>query len=155
MSAPDIPTTYTITTKGDPNKPISVDMTTGGGERPLEIKSDSKMSMTLDPMQVVTTMQGDPDKPMVTNANVTMDIKNIPHLTLANLHELIRELKKPNLRATMPVEMSFGISAFPFSLLGIDVLRFSICGQQQIIMDEYRPNLYEACRSDRLPCNEE
>lgn len=163
MSAPDIPSSYTITTQGNPARPITVDMTTGGGERPLAVNTtmtgtlnttmNGTVSMRLDPMAVTTTILGDPDRPVATRMDVALDMRNMPHLTLNDLFDLIKALKKPNMRMTMPVEMNFGISVFPLTLLGLDALTFSVCGQQQLILDEYVPNAYERCEVDCPPCD--
>lgn len=160
MSAPDIPSSYTITTQGNPARPITVDMTTGGGERPLAINTtmngtvNGTVTMRLDPMAVTTTIVGDPARPVATRMDVALDLRNMPHLTLADLFGLIKELKKPNMRMTMPVELNFGISVFPLTLLGLDALTFSVCGQQQVILDEYVPNAYERCEVDCPPCDD-
>ena len=138
MSAPDIPSSYTVKTIGDPLHPVSAEMS-------------GSISLRVDPTQVTVMMVGDPDRPVGTKADVTMEMANFPRLTLADLYGLIRELKKPNMRMTMPIELNFGVSVFPLTLLGLDALTFSICGQQQVILDEYRPNVYERCEADCVP----
>jgi hypothetical protein len=57
-----------------------------------------------------------------------------------------------NMRMRMPVNLNFGVSVFPFNLFGVDVVQFSICGEPQVILDDYVPNAYERCAVACEPC---
>jgi hypothetical protein len=126
MSAPSIPSSYTITQKFP--DPISVGTTMAGG--------------------VAMQLIGDPNRPIGTNVDMAMQIKNLPNFSLADIKDLIAELKKMKMRMRMPIQLDFGMSVFPLNLWGINVIQFSICGEPQVIVDDYKPNAYERCEVD-------
>lgn len=89
---------------------------------------------------------GDPNRPVTTRMDVGMTMTNLPTFPLAFFERLLRR------RIRMPVNLRFGMSVFPFNLYGVDVIQFSICGEPQVIMDDYVPNAYERCAAECEPC---
>jgi len=153
MSAPDIPTTYHIHQNFD--TPIGIGTTLAGGVR-TELAGGMRTELaggmrTELAGGVSMTLLGDPGKPVGAKVDVAMTLKNLPEFTIGDIFKLIDATKKTRMR--MPVQMNFGVSVFPFNLFGVDVLQFSICGEPQIIVDDYVPNAYERCAVACEPCN--
>lgn len=147
MSAPDIPDKYTITNIAD----ADVNTTIGG-----EITANTNLggSITANTNlggSLTMTVLGDAAKPIATKIDASVDMKNLPHFTMADIMALIDALKTPDLRARFPVQLNFGISVFPLNLFGIDALQFSVCGEPQVILQPYVPNAFERCEVDCLP----
>jgi hypothetical protein len=130
MSAPSIPNAFTITQEIP--HPINLSSTMAGG-----------VSMMLI---------GDETKPLSTRLAAEVRIQNLPNLTMDDFYGLIRALKQTKIRMRMPVNLNFGLSVFPFNLWGIDVVQFSICGEPQVIIDDYKPNAFERCEVGCEPC---
>lgn len=126
MSMPSIPNPMTI--RQEFPTPINVGTTMAGG--------------------VAMQLIGDPNRPIGTNVDMAMQIKNLPNFSLADIKDLIVELKKMKMRMRMPIQLDFGMSVFPLNLWGINVVQFSICGEPQVIVDDYKPNAYERCEID-------
>lgn len=146
MSAPEIPENYTITQRFE--TPISIGTTLAGGMRTelaggIRTEMAGGMSMTL---------LGDPARPVATKMDVAMKMTNLPEFKLEDIFALIRTMKETKMRMRMPVNLNFGISVFPFNLFGVDVVQFSICGEPQVIIDDYVPNAYERCAVECEPC---
>jgi len=154
MSAPDIPSSYTITQRFD--TPISIGTTLGGGVRTElagGIRTELAGGMRSELAGGVSmTLLGDPARPVATKMDVAMTMTNLPEFKLQDIFDLIAALKKMNMRVRMPVSLNFGISVFPFNLFGVDVVQFSLCGEPQVIVDDYVPNAYERCAVDCEPC---
>jgi hypothetical protein len=148
MSAPDIPTNYHITTVAD----ADVNTTLGGTVTANTNLGGSITANTNLGGSLTMTVLGDANKPIAAKVDANLDIKNMPHFTMADLLALIESLKNPNLRARFPVQLNFGISVFPLNLLGIDAVQFSICGEPQVILQPYVPNAFERCEVDCEPC---
>jgi hypothetical protein len=160
MSAPDIPTRYTITQKiPDPielDTSLDADLRTelAGGVR-TELAGGVRTELAGGVRTelgggVAMTLLGDPARPIAANMNINME--NMPRLTLADIQALLAQMKRT--RVQMPINLNFGLSIFPFNLFGIDVLQFSLCGEPQIIVDDYVPNAYERCEVTCEPCEE-
>jgi hypothetical protein len=149
MSAPDIPNKYTITTNAD----ADVNTTIGGTITANTNLGGSVTANTNLAGSLTMTVLGDAAKPVAAKMDATVDVKNLPHFTMADFLSLIDTLKKPDLRARFPVQLNFGISVFPLNLFGIDALQFSICGEPQVILQPYVPNAYERCEVDCQPCD--
>jgi hypothetical protein len=147
MSAPDIPSDYTIRQRFE--TPISVGTTLAGGLR-TELAGGVRTELAGG---VSMTLLGDPNKPIATKMDVAMLMKNLPEFSLQDIYGLIAAMKKMSARVRMPVQLNFGISVFPFNLFGVDVVQFSICGEPQVIVDDYVPNAYERCAVDCEPCD--
>ncbi len=61
-------------------------------------------------------------------------VKELPQIDIA-----IKEI--PSVRAHVPSHYDLGLS-----ILGLEVLRFSLCGETQVITEKYVPRRSEACR---------
>lgn len=147
MSAPDIPSSYTITQRFD--TPISIGTTLAGGVK-TELAGGIRTELAGG---VSMTLLGDPARPVATKMDVAMTLTNLPHFSIQDIKDLIAEAKRMRVRMRMPVQLDFGISVFPFNLFGVDVLQFSLCGEPQIILDDYVPNAYERCAVECDPCD--
>lgn len=147
MSAPDIPSNYTITQRFE--TPISIGTTLAGGVR-TELAGGVRTEMA-GGMSV--TLLGNENQPITTKMDVAMLMRNFPILSKQDIIDLIDAAKKMKTRIRMPVQLGFGISVFPFNLFGIDVVQFKICGEPQVIIDDYVPNAYERCAVDCEPCD--
>ncbi|WP_155006295.1 hypothetical protein [Sphingomonas hengshuiensis] len=112
------------------------------------------MNQNISPLSIATAMSGgvsvelvgDPANPVTTQMGVTMRMANMPDFSLDDIFRLMRR------RIRMPVNLHFGLSIFPFNLYGVDVVQFSICGEPQVILDDYVPNAYERCAVECEPC---
>ena len=123
MSAPSIPSHYTITQEFA--TPINMSSAMSGG-----------VSMMLI---------GNENQPVATKMNAEMRMVNMPNFSLDDIFRLIAALKQTKVRVRMPINLNFGMSVFPFNLWGVDVVQFSICGEPQVIIDDYKPNAFERC----------
>jgi hypothetical protein len=154
MSAPDIPQEYTIHQRFD--TPINIGTTLGGGVR-TELAGGMRTELagglrTEMAGGVSMTLLGDPARPVATKMDVAVEMTNLPKFSMGDILDLIAAVKKTTMRVRMPVQMNFGMSVFPFNLFGVDVVQFSICGEPQVIVDDYVPNAYERCDVDCEPC---
>lgn len=155
MSAPDIPTTYHIHQNID--TPIAIGTTLAGGmETALSggIRTELAGGIRTEMAGGVSmTLLGDPQKPIATKMDVGMTMHNLPTFQMQDFFDLIAAMKKTSMRIRMPVQLNFGISVFPFNLFGVDVVQFKVCGEPQVIIDDYVPNAYERCAVDCEPCD--
>ena len=106
---------------------------------------DAPIAMHLDPLDVSATLKGDPKAPITANAGIDLDLRNLPHLTFDQITELIRTVTLAKSRIRFPVNMNFGLSVFPLTLLGVDALSFSVCGEPAVIRDDCVPDCEEPC----------
>ena len=132
MSAPSIPNPWTIHQNLGGGMAISTAMS--GGIR-TELAGGVEIELI-----------GDPNRPVTTRMAVSMTMANLPTFPLSFFERLLRR------RIRMPINLRFGMSVFPFNLYGVDVIQFSICGEPQVIMDDYVPNAYERCAVECEPC---
>lgn len=73
-----------------------------------------------------------------TNSTVNLAITELPPVT-STVNLAIKEI--PQVRAHFPAHYTLGIS-----VLGIEVLTFSVCGESQAITEPYRPRPMERCK---------
>jgi hypothetical protein len=132
MSSPSIPNPWTINQNLGGGMAISTAMS--GGIR-TELAGGVEIELI-----------GDPNRPVTTRMAMAMTMTNLPTFPLSFFERLLRR------RIRMPVNLRFGMSVFPFNLYGVDVIQFSICGEPQVIMDDYIPNAYERCAVECEPC---
>lgn len=154
MSAPDIPSSYHITQ----HFPDTIEMGTAiSGGIKTELAGGVKTEMaggirTEMAGGMSITLLGSEKDPVAAKMRVAMMMENFPVLSKQDIIDLIETAKKMKTRIRMPVQLGFGISVFPFNLFGIDVVQFKICGEPQVIIDDYLPNAYERCAVDCEPC---
>ncbi|MGE0026626.1 MAG: hypothetical protein AB7O78_19470 [Thermoleophilia bacterium] len=107
--------------------------------------TDAPIALRVEPLDVSATLKGDPKAPITANAGVDLDLRNLPHLTFDQITELIRTVTLAKSRIRFPVNMNFAVSVFPLTLLGVDALSFTVCGEPAIIRDDCVPECEEPC----------
>ena len=125
-------------------EPVTLDTTTrvvGNDDQPVTLK--------LEPVDLTTTLKGDPQAPISTRSEI--EFTNLPRLTFDELITTIKTITTPTLRIHFPIGLNFAFSFFPLNMLGYDAATFSICGEQQIITEEFVPNRFERCDVDCQP----
>ena len=73
-----------------------------------------------------------------------LSVKELPKIVLeadttSNVNIAIKEI--PDVRAHLPAHYDLGISLF-----GVEIIRFSLCGESQFITEKYKPRSPEVCR---------
>ena len=122
-------------------EPVTLDTTTrvvGNEQQPISLK--------IAPVDLTTTLKGDPQAPISTRSEI--EFSNLPRLTFDELITTIKTITTPTLRIHFPIGLNFAFSFFPLNVLGYDAATFSICGEQQIITEEFVPNRFERCDVD-------
>jgi hypothetical protein len=123
----------------------------------LGVIASAGVTMTLlgDPARPVSaaiTVRGDKANPLSMALDASMQLKNLPNFTVQDIENLLDRMK-PRMRLRMPFHFNFGVSVFPLNLFGVDALQFSLCGEPQVIVQDYTPNAYERCEVDCDPCD--
>lgn len=95
------------------------------------------------------TLLGDREHPVAVAAAVdaSLFLKNLPVFTYDQIRCLIDSLK-PRMRVRAPFHFNFGVSVFPLNLFGVDALQLSLCGEPQLIIEDY-----ESCEVECEPCD--
>ena len=151
MGSPDIkliPTDFDIDMGVDANVTTVSDVTADVKATTSSVimgSKDAPIALRIEPLDVSATLKGDPKAPITANAGIDLDLRNLPHLTFEQITELIRTVTLAKSRIRFPVNMNFGVSVFPLTLLGIDALSFSVCGEPAIIRDDCVPDCEEPC----------
>ena len=151
MGSPDIkliPTDFDIDMGVDANVTTVSDVTADVKATTSSVimgSKDAPIALRIEPLDVSATLKGDPKAPITANAGIDLDLRNLPHLTFEQITELIRTVTLAKSRIRFPVNMNFGVSVFPLTLLGIDALSFSVCGEPAIIRDDCVPDCVEPC----------
>src|SRR5262245_20872716 len=121
MSAPDIPSSYTITST----------MNVGGA-----------LDMGLDDIRIKEVPTIELKRPSPLNSSNTLDlgpddihIKDLPKIDLR-----VEIAMKPT-RVHFPVHLHFCLST-----LGMELLAFSVCGESMVVIEDYVPHKTEICR---------
>jgi hypothetical protein len=123
-----IPTGYTITLAP---QPLQTGVTLAGtvgvsglGLNDIHIKE--LPHITLDEVKLTTT------------STVTLDPKSRLGIDLGDINVRLKEI--PSVRAHMPTKFDFGIS-----ILGLELVTFSLCGESMVVTEPYVPNKCELC----------
>ncbi len=151
MGSPDIkliPTDFDIDMGVDANVTTVSDVTADVKATTSSVvmgSKDAPIALRVDPLDVTATLKGDPKAPITVNAGVDLDLRNLPHLTFEQINELIRTITLAKSRIRFPVNMNVGFSVFPLTLLGVDALSFTVCGEPAIIRDDCVPDCEEPC----------
>jgi len=106
---------------------------------------DAPISLRLDPLDVTATLKGDPKAPVSAQAALDLDLRNLPHMTFEQVTQLVRTITLAKSRIRFPVDMNVSLSVFPLTLLGIDAISFSMCGEPAVIRDDCVPDCEEPC----------
>lgn len=127
MSAPDIPTEYTIHIENVDNDLLSnirimevQPVTLQGGA--TAIKTESKMEGGTNPIKTESKMETDS----------SISIMKLPQIDL--------QLGMRPTRVHMPVGLKFCVS-----LLGLPLVSFDVCGESMVIVEDYTPHRTELC----------
>ena len=120
MSAPKIPTNYTITSTA----------TLGGS---LDLDLDNIRIKEVAPVSVTTNSTLKSDSKVDAGLN-DIRIKELPRIDLN-----VQTAMKPT-RVHFPVNMRFGLSA-----MGIELLAFCVCGESMVVVEDYVPHRTEIC----------
>ncbi len=127
MSAPDIPTEYTIHIENVDNDLLSnirimevQPVTLQGGA--TAIKTESKMEGGTNPIKTESKMETDS----------SISIMKLPQIDL--------QLGMRPTRVHMPVGLKFCVS-----LLGMPLVSFDVCGESMVIVEDYTPHRTELC----------
>jgi hypothetical protein len=133
MSAPDIPTNYTVTSTT--NLGGSIDM----GLDEIRIKE-----IEIGPLGLTTTSTVNSnssltsESKLTSNSNVDLGLDNIQIKELPKIE--LQVSVKPT-RIHLPINICFGVRS-----LGIELLTFNICGEGMVIVEDYIPHKTEICR---------
>lgn len=127
MSAPDIPTEYTIHIENVDNDLLSnirimevQPVTLQGGA--TAIKTESKMEGGTNPIKTESKVETDS----------SISIMKLPQIDL--------QLGMRPTRVHMPVGLKFCVS-----LLGMPLVSFDVCGESMVIVEDYTPHRTELC----------
>lgn len=79
-----------------------------------------------------------------TRSNFNISVKEIPRIEfgvkeIPTIGLALKEI--PSVRAHLPSHYDYGLCLF-----GVEVLRFSLCGETQVITEKYVPRTAELCR---------
>jgi hypothetical protein len=147
MGSPDI---KLIPTDFDVDMTVGATVTTASDVRATTSSvvmgsTDAPIALRVEPLDVSTTLKGDPRAPITANAGIDLDLRNLPHLTFDQINDLLRTVTLARSRIRFPVSMNVGFSVFPLTLLGIDALSFTLCGEPAVIRDDCVPDCEEPC----------
>ena len=127
MSAPDIPTEYTIHIENVDNDLLSnirimevQPVTLQGGA--TAIKTESRMEGGTNPIKTESKVETDS----------SISIMKLPQIDL--------QLGMRPTRVHMPVGLKFCVS-----LLGMPLVSFDVCGESVVIVEDYTPHRTELC----------
>ena len=127
MSAPDIPTEYTIHIENVDNDLLSnirimevQPVTLQGGA--TAIKTESRMEGGTNPIKTESKVETDS----------SISIMKLPQIDL--------QLGMRPTRVHMPVGLKFCVS-----LLGLPLVSFDVCGESMVIVEDYTPHRTELC----------
>lgn len=118
MSAPDIPSNYTINST-----------TTVGGA--LDLDLDNIRIKEVAPITLTSKLTSD------SKVDMGLDDIRIKELPRIDLH--VETAMKPT-RIHFPVNLRFGLCT-----LGIELLAFCVCGESMVVIEDYVPHKTEVC----------
>jgi hypothetical protein len=134
MSAPDIPTEYTIHVENVDNDLLSnirimevQPVTLQGGA--TAIKTESKMEGGTNPIKTESKIEGG-----------TNPIKTDSSISIMKLPQIDLQLGMRPTRVHMPIGLKFCVS-----LLGLPLVSFDVCGESMVIVEDYTPHRTELC----------
>jgi hypothetical protein len=134
MSAPDIPTEYTVHIEnvnddllGNIRIKEVQPFTLQGGV--TAIKSESKMEGGTNPIKTESKIEG--------GAN---SIKTDSSISVMKLPQIDLQFGMRPTRVHMPVGLKFCVS-----LLGLPLVSFDVCGESMVIVEDYKPHRTELC----------
>ena len=123
MSGPKIPSSYTITMAP---QPMLVGATVNAGSDNIRIREIAPI--VIQPVTMTTTS--------------AVNMTSASRVDLGDINLRVKEI--PSVRVHMPMNYQLG-----FSVLGMEILSLSLCGESMVITEPYRPNECEICRPVR------
>jgi len=134
MSAPDIPTEYTIHIEnvnddllGNIRIKEVQPITLQGGT--TAIKTESKMEGGTNPIKTESKLEGG-----------TNPIKTDSSISILKLPQIDLQFGMRPTRVHMPVGLKFCVS-----IMGMQLLSFDVCGESMVIVEDYKPHKAELC----------
>jgi hypothetical protein len=147
MSAPDIPTEYTIHIENVDNDLLSnirimevQPVTLQGGT--TAIKTESKMEGGTNPIKTESKLEGGTN-PLKTESKIeggANPIKTDSSISVMKLPQIDLQFGMRPTRVHMPVGLKFCVS-----LLGMPLVSFDVCGESMVIVEDYTPHRTELC----------
>ena len=126
MSAPDIPTSYTVTST-----------TTLGGS--VDVGLDDIRIKELAPIRLTTDNKLTSESQLTSDSKVDLGLNDIRIRELPRIDLRLETSMKPT-RVHFPINLRFGVQS-----LGMELLAFSICGESMVIVEDYVPHRTEIC----------
>lgn len=107
----------------------------------------------LDNMDMTLSIDELPD------VDLSVRVKELPRIEFSDFNVRVKELPRIELDATTTSTVNLAITEFPevrahlpshynlcFSLLGVELMNLSLCGESQVITEKYKPRRMEICR---------
>lgn len=130
MSAPDIPTNYTVTSA------VTIDSLDAGLDN-IRIKEIGAVGLT-STNTLTSTNSVTSTSSLTSDSKVDLGLDNIRIKELPRID--LQVAMKPT-RIHFPVNLRFGVSS-----LGMELLTFSVCGESMVVIEDYVPHKTEVCR---------
>jgi hypothetical protein len=130
MSAPDIPTNYTVTSA------VTIDSLDAGLDN-IRIKEIGPVGLT-STNSLTSTSTVNSDSKVTSDSKVDLGLDNIQIKELPRID--LQVAMKPT-RVHFPVNIHFGVSS-----MGMELLAFRVCGESMVIVEDYVPHKTEICR---------
>jgi hypothetical protein len=124
MSAPEIPTNYTITSTATLAGALDLDLDN------IHIKELAPITLTPITITPVT---------LTTHSDLDMGLDDIRIKELPRIDLHVETAIKPT-RVHFPVNLRFGLCTF-----GVELLAFCICGESMVVVEDYVPHKTEVC----------
>jgi hypothetical protein len=135
-----------VTLLGDPSHPVAAQLKLlGDAEQPVAAQVQL-LGDTQRPVSAQVQLIGDPQRPVSAKVGLAVMLENLPILSREDVFRILKR------RIRLPFNFRFGVSVFPLNLFGVDAVQVSICGEPQLITDDYVPNAYERCEVECEPC---
>jgi hypothetical protein len=126
MSAPDIPTSYTISST-----------TTLGGS--VDAGLDDIRIKELPQIRLATDNKLTSESRLTSDSKIDLGLDDIRIKELPRIDLRLETSMKPT-RIHFPVNLRFGVQS-----LGMELLAFSVCGESMVIIEDYVPHRTEIC----------
>jgi hypothetical protein len=135
-----------VTLLGDVNQPVAAQVKLlGEAEHPVAAQV-TLLGDTQHPVSAQVQLIGDKERPVSAKVGLAVMLENLPILSREDVFTILKR------RIRLPFNFRFGVSVFPLNLFGVDAVQVSMCGEPQLITDDYVPNAYERCEVECEPC---
>jgi hypothetical protein len=126
MSAPKIPTSYTINSTA----------TLGGA---LDLDLDNIRIKEIAPITLTSNSTLKSESKLTSDSKVDLGLNDIRIKELPRIDLHLQTAMKPT-RVHFPVNLRFGLCT-----LGIELLAFCVCGESMVVVEDYVPHKTEVC----------